>query len=92
VIENIAYGKDRLQQQIARLKYQLIAIDFNTQLIGTSTFGMLELPSAFQYAIIGIVIVGSARFSSWLSHACPHISDNKQAMHIHQRNCVRARY
>jgi hypothetical protein len=43
VIENIAYGKDRLQQQIARLKYQLIAIDYNTQLIGTSTFGMLEL-------------------------------------------------
>jgi hypothetical protein len=42
VIENIAYGKDRLQQQIARLKYQLIAIDYNTQLIGTSTFGILE--------------------------------------------------
>jgi hypothetical protein len=44
VIENIAYGKDRLQQQIARLKYQLIAIDYNTQLIGTSTFGILESP------------------------------------------------
>jgi hypothetical protein len=46
VIENIAYGKDRLQQQIARLKYQLIAIDYNTQLIGTSTFGNRWWPTS----------------------------------------------